>query len=63
MLVIVQCQSDGCGLSSKDGAVVWQSFGQVAAGCLTILEMAVDNCHCPHSLDAHFGAISEDFVV
>ena len=28
MLVIVQCQSDGCSLSSKDGAVVWQSFGQ-----------------------------------
>ena len=23
VLVIVQCQSDGCSLSSKDGAVVW----------------------------------------
>ena len=62
VLVIVQCQSDGCSLSSKDGTVVWQSFGQVAAGCLTILEMAVDNCRCPHSL-IHFGGISEDFVV
>ena len=62
VLVIVQCQSDGCSLSSKDGTVVWQSFGQVAAGCLTILEMAVDNCRCSHSL-IHFGAISEDFVV
>ena len=41
MLVIVQCQSDGCILSSKNGAVVRQSFGQVAAGCLTIKEMAV----------------------
>ena len=33
VLVIVQCQGDGCSLSSKDGAVVWKSFGQVAAGC------------------------------
>ena len=47
VLVIVQCQSDGCSLSHKDGTVVWQSFGQVAAGCLTILEMAVDNGHLP----------------
>ena len=28
--VTVQCQSDGCSLSSKDGAVVWQPFGQLA---------------------------------
>ena len=41
VFVIFQCQSDGCSLSSKDGAVVWQFFDQVAAGCLTILEMAV----------------------
>ena len=54
VLVIVQCQSDGCSLSSKDGAVVWQSFGQAAAGCLIIPEMLVDNCHCPHSL-IYFG--------
>ena len=27
--VIVQCQNDGCSLTSKDGAVVWQSFGSV----------------------------------
>ena len=33
---IVQCQSDGCSLSSKDGAAVWQSFGQEAAGCFTL---------------------------
>ena len=52
VLVIVQCQSDGCSLSCKDGAVVWQSFGQLAAGCLTILEMAV-----------HFGAISVYFIM
>ena len=48
MPVIVQCQSDGCSLSSKYVAVVWQSFGQVVAGCLTILEMAVDDCCCPY---------------
>ena len=50
VLVIVQCQTDCCSLSCKDGAVVWQSFGQLAAGCLTILEMAVDDRGCPHSL-------------
>ena len=61
VLVIVQCQTDGCSLSCKDGAVVWQSFGQLAAGCLTILEMAVDDRRCPHSL-VHFGAISVDFI-
>ena len=60
--VIVQCQSDGCSLSSKDGAIVWQSFGQLAAGCLTILEMAVDDRHCPHSL-IHFGAICVNFIM
>ena len=42
--------SDGCSLSCKDGAIVWQSFGKLAAGCLTILEMAVDDHRCPHSL-------------
>ena len=47
--VIVQCQSDGCSLSCKDDAVVWLSFGQLAAGCLTILEMVVDDHCCPHS--------------
>ena len=61
VLVIVQCQTDGCILSCKDGAVVWQSFGQLAAGCLPILEMAVDNRRSPHSL-VHFGAISVDFI-
>ena len=62
VLVIVQCQTDGCSLSCKDGAVVWPSFGQLAAGCLTILEMAVDDRRCPHFL-VHFGAISVDFVM
>ena len=32
VLVIVQCQTDGCSLCCKDGAVVWQSFGQLVAG-------------------------------
>ena len=49
VLVIVQRQSDGYSLSCKDGAVVWQSFGQSAAGCPTILEMTVDDRHCAHS--------------
>ena len=62
VLVIVQCQTDGCSLSCKDGATVWQSFGQLAAGCLTILEMVVDDRRYPHSL-VHFGAISVDFIM
>ena len=62
VLVIVQCQTDGCSLSCKDGAIVWQSFGKLAAGCLTILETAVENRRCPHSL-IHFGAISVDFIM
>ena len=62
VLVIVQCQTDGSSLGCKDGAVVWQSFGHLAAGCLTILEMAVDDRRCPHSL-VHFEAISVDFIM
>ena len=62
VLVIVQCQTDVCSLSCKDGAVAWQSFGQSAAGCRTILEMAVDDRRCPSSL-VHFGAISVDFIM
>ena len=62
VLVIVQCQTDGCSLSCKDGAIVKQTFGQLGAGCLTILEMAVDDRRCPHSL-VHFGAISVDFIM
>ena len=58
VLVIVQCQTDGCSINCEDGVVVWQSFGQLAAGCFTILEMAVDD----HSL-VHFGAISVDFIM
>ena len=61
VFVIVQCWTDGCSLSCKHGAVVWQS-GQLAAGCLTILEMAVDDRRCPHFL-VHFGAISVDFIM
>ena len=55
--VIIQCQNDDCSLSCKDGAVFWQYFGQLVAGCLTFLEMAFDD-HCsPHFL-VHFGAIT-----
>ena len=60
VLIIRECETDGCSLGCKDGAVVRQSFGQLAAGCPTILEMAVDDRRCPHSL-VHFGAISVDF--
>ena len=62
VLVMVQRQTDGCGLSCEDDAAVWQFFGQLAAGCLTILEMAVDDRWCPHSL-VHFGAISVYFIM
>ena len=62
VLVIARCQTDGCSLSCKYGAVVWQSFGQLAAGRLTIMEMAVDDRCCPHSL-VHFGAISVNFIM
>ena len=47
--MILQCQDDGCSLSIKDGAVIQESFRQLAASCLTILEMAIDDCCCPHS--------------
>ena len=49
VLLTIQCQTDGCSLSCKDGAIVWQSFGQLAARCLTSLEMVVDDRRCPHS--------------
>ena len=39
--IIVQCQGNGCSLSSKDGAVIRESFGQLAAGHLTILSPSV----------------------
>ena len=43
VLVIVQCQTDGCSLSCKDGAVVWQSFGQLAAGWGRVTHICVGN--------------------
>ena len=39
-----------CSLSSKDDAVIWESFGQVGARCLTTLGMAVDVRRYPHPL-------------
>ena len=48
--IIVQYQGNGCSLSNKDGAVIRESLGQLAACRLTILKMAVDD-HCrPHPL-------------
>ena len=60
--VIGQCQSDGYSLSCKDGVIVWQSVGQLAAGCLTILGIAVDERCWPHPL-IHFGATSVNFIM
>ena len=60
--VLVIVQTDGCSLSCKDGAFVWQSFGKLAAGCLTILETAVDDRRCHYSL-VHLGAISVNIIM
>ena len=60
--IIVKCQGNGCSLSSKDGAVIRESLGQLVAGRLTILEMAVyDHC-CPNPL-VNLRSISVDFIV
>ena len=61
MPIIIQCQCDGGCLSSEDGTVIWESFGQLAAS-LTILEMAVDDRHCPHSL-VNLRSVSIDFIM
>ena len=60
--IVVQCQGDGCCLSSKDGTVIWESFGQLAASRFTILEMAVDDRYCPHSL-VNLRSVSVDFIM
>ena len=60
--IIVQCQCDCCCLSSKDGTVILESFGQLAASRLTILEMAVDDRCCPHSL-VNLRSVSVDFIM
>ena len=62
VLIIVQCQGDGHSLSSNDGAVIWESFGQLMASRLTILKMAVDDCCCPHSL-INLRSINVDFIM
>ena len=60
--IIVQCQCDGCCLSSKDGTVILEFFGQLAASHLTILEMAVNDHCCPHSL-INLRSVSVDFIM
>ena len=60
--IIVQCQCDCCCLSSKDGTVIWESFGQLAASRLTILQLAVDDRCCPHSL-VNLRSVSVDFIM
>ena len=62
MSITVQCQGNGCSLSSKDGTVIPVSFGQLAAGCLTILEMTVDNRCCPHPL-INLRSVGVDFIM
>ena len=59
--IVVQCQGDGCCLSCKDGTVIWESFGQLAVNRLTILEMAVDDRCCPHSL-VNLRSVSVNFI-
>ena len=60
--IIVQCQGNGCSLSSKDGAVTQGSLGQLTAGLLTILEMAIDD-HCRPNPLVNLRFISVDFIV
>ena len=60
--IVVQCQGDGCCLSSKDGTVIWESLGQLAVSHLTILEMAVDDRCCPYSL-VNLRSVSVDFIM
>ena len=60
--IVVQCQGDGCCLSSKDGIVIWESLGQLVESRLTILEMAVDDRCCPHSL-VNLRSVSVDFIM
>ena len=43
VLVIVQCQTDGCSLSCKDGAVVLQSFGQLLVVSGNLVRYTVRN--------------------
>ena len=60
--IIIQCRCDCCCLSSKYGTVIWESFGQLAASRLTILEMAVDDRCCPHTL-VNLRSVSVDFIM
>ena len=52
--IIIQCQCDCCCLSSKDGTVIWESFGQLAANRLTIQEMAVCALLCVQSVNRRY---------
>ena len=64
MPIIVKCQGNGCSLSSKDGAVIRESLGQLVAGRLTILEMAIDDRCRPNPLvNLRSISISVDFIM
>ena len=60
--IIVQCQCDCHCFSSKDGTVIWESFGQLAVSRLTILEMAVDDRCFPHYL-VNLRSVSVYFIM
>ena len=60
--IIVQCQGNGCSHSSKNGVVVQESFGHLATGHPTILEIAVGDRRCPHHL-VNLRSVSSDFIM
>ena len=50
MLIIVQCNSDSCNISSEYDAFILQYFRQLAASRLDSFEIVVDDRCCPQSL-------------
>ena len=59
--IIVRWQSDGCSLSSKNCAVIWESLRQAVAS-LTILDLVVGDHCCTHSL-FYLGSVCIDFIM
>ena len=62
MPMIVHNQTDGCSLSSKDGAVIKECFGQLVVNHLAIPEIAVDDCCCPYSF-GNLWSVGVDFIM
>ena len=62
VLIIVQCQGNGRCHSSKDRTVIWESFGQLAASPLIILDWwLMSECWCPLLLDLR--SVSVDIII